>query len=142
MYITVCYHQPANSAKRGAAGGAAARAGYKPPTSPCSSYYHQSISEAQTAQQEEGQGRWCATFIMCTIINSIDFNYQQELRESSRETQEVGGVLLCSSVLRRSVQSRKGGGGAVLPCTIINNYRSTRRTAAYQKGIPTIIRTD
>jgi hypothetical protein len=96
-------------------------------TSPCTSYYHQSISEAQTAQQEEGQRRWCATYITCAIINSIEFNYQQEAREKVKSR---GGVLYVvrSSVLHSYVKSYIAGGGAVLPCTVMNNYRSTRRT--------------
>jgi hypothetical protein len=93
IYITVCYHQPARRGAADSAGGAAGRAVLR--TSPCTSYSHQSISEAQTAQQVEGQGRWCATYITCTIINSVEYNYQQEMREKLKRRGGCCCAVLC-----------------------------------------------
>ena len=71
-----------------------------------------------------------AGLVVCYVYH---VHYHQQYRiqvsaGSARETQKAGGVLLCSSVLHSYVKSYIAGGGAVLPCTIMNNYRSTRRT--------------
>jgi hypothetical protein len=72
-YITVYYHQSARRSSRGGAG-AVLR------TSPCTSHYCQSISEAQTTQYE-GQGRRCARYI--TV-------YYHQLQQSARRA--AGGA--------------------------------------------------
>jgi hypothetical protein len=67
-------------------------------TSPCTSYHHQSISEAQTAQQEEGQGRWCATYITLSRVLSSTVSNSTISRKRERNSRGGGGcccVVLC-----------------------------------------------
>jgi hypothetical protein len=89
-------------------------------TSPCTSYYYQSIRR----RRRDGAVLLISPCII--IINSINFNHQHGVAGSARETQEAGGVLCCAVMCY--AWSRMGVGSAVLLCTIINHYRSTRRT--------------
>jgi hypothetical protein len=69
-------------------------------TSPCTSFHHHSISEAQTVQYK-GQGRCCATFI--TV-------YYDRFQQSAR----------CSKKCRRN--SRVGGGAVLRIGTLTTVY--------------------
>jgi hypothetical protein len=124
-YITVCYHQRARRGAVDSAGGAAGRAGC------CATHItmHFLLSSINQRRADCAAGGGART-VVCYVYHVY---YHQQYRTqlsagSARETQEAGEVLLCNSVLRSYVKSRIGGEGAVLRCTIINNYRSMRRT--------------
>ena len=125
MYITVCYHRPARRGAADSAGGAAGRARC------CATHItmHFLLSSINQRGADCAAGGGAGTAVCYVYHVYYHQHYRIQLSAgSAREIQKTGGVLLCSSVLRSYVKSRIGEEGAVLPCTIINNYQSTRRT--------------
>ena len=69
-------------------------------TSPCTSYYHQYNQRGADCAAGGGAG-----LVVCYVYH-VHYHQQYRIKlsaGSTRETQEAGGVLLCSSVLRSYV---------------------------------------